>query len=70
MQDDALRQALANDALRSALAIQRDASGRPLNARPRDGLGRPLPRGSSGVARVPEELRELVERRDLDRARA
>ena len=35
---------------------ERDASGRPLNARPRDGLGRPLPRGSSGVARVPEEL--------------
>lgn len=35
---------------------ERDASGRPLNARPRDGLGRPLPRGSSGVARVPDQL--------------
>jgi hypothetical protein len=35
---------------------ERDASGRPLNARPRDGLGRPLPRGSSGVARVPDGL--------------
>jgi hypothetical protein len=33
---------------------ERDPSGRPLNARPRDGLGRPLPRGSTGVARVPE----------------
>ncbi|HEY9379195.1 MAG TPA: DUF309 domain-containing protein [Jiangellaceae bacterium] len=35
---------------------ERDARGRPLNARPRDGLGRPLPRGSSGVARVPDGL--------------
>ncbi|MGH8775349.1 MAG: DUF309 domain-containing protein [Jiangellaceae bacterium] len=35
---------------------ERDARGRPLNARPRDGLGRPLPRGSSGVARVPDQL--------------
>jgi uncharacterized protein len=35
---------------------ERDASGRPLNARPRDGLGRPLPRGNSGVARVPDQL--------------
>ena len=30
----------------------RDARGRPENARPRDGLGRPLPRGSVGVERV------------------
>jgi hypothetical protein len=35
----------------------RDARGRPVNARPRDGLGRPLPRGEAGVARVPEQLR-------------
>ncbi|HEX2362291.1 MAG TPA: DUF309 domain-containing protein [Jiangellaceae bacterium] len=35
---------------------ERDASGRPLNARPRDGLGRPMPRGSTGVARVPDGL--------------
>lgn len=35
----------------------RDSRGRPCNARPRDGLGRPLPRGSAGVARVPEDLR-------------
>ena len=33
---------------------ERDAAGRPLNARPRDGLGRPLPRGATGVARVPD----------------
>lgn len=33
---------------------ERDPSGRPLNARPRDGLGRPLARGAAGVARVPE----------------
>jgi uncharacterized protein len=35
---------------------ERDAAGRPLNARPRDGLGRPLPRGAPGVARMPEDL--------------
>ncbi|MFE7463166.1 DUF309 domain-containing protein [Streptomyces sp. NPDC057499] len=32
----------------------RDAGGRARNARPRDGLGRPLPYGSEGVARQPE----------------
>lgn len=35
---------------------ERDAAGRPLNARPRDGLGRPLPRGARGVARVDESV--------------
>jgi hypothetical protein len=35
---------------------ERDAAGRPLNARPRDGLGRPLPRGTEGVTRVPDDL--------------
>lgn len=35
---------------------ERDPRGRPLNARPRDGLGRPLPRGAAGVARVPDGL--------------
>lgn len=30
----------------------RDASGRPRNARPRDAQGRPLPRGARGVQRV------------------
>ncbi|MFN2518789.1 MAG: DUF309 domain-containing protein [Jatrophihabitantaceae bacterium] len=33
---------------------ERDPSGRPLNARPRDGLGRPMPRGTAGVPRAPE----------------
>ncbi|POX40083.1 DUF309 domain-containing protein [Streptomyces sp. Ru73] len=32
----------------------RDTEGRARNARPRDGLGRPLPYGSPGVARQPE----------------
>jgi hypothetical protein len=32
----------------------RDAAGRARNERPRDGLGRPLPRGTTGVARQPE----------------
>lgn len=36
----------------------RDASGRPANARPRDALGRPLARGQADVAeRVPERER-------------
>lgn len=34
----------------------RDASGRPRNARPRDRLGRPLPRGSQGVEAIPDDL--------------
>ncbi|OBF00208.1 DUF309 domain-containing protein [Mycobacterium sp. 852002-10029_SCH5224772] len=34
----------------------RDESGRPRSARPRDDLGRPLPPGSAGVARVPDDL--------------
>ncbi|WP_037295261.1 DUF309 domain-containing protein [Saccharomonospora azurea] len=32
----------------------RDTEGRARNARPRDGLGRPLPRGEQGVPRQPE----------------
>lgn len=32
----------------------RDAEGRARNARPRDGLGRPLPYGTDGVERQPE----------------
>jgi hypothetical protein len=32
----------------------RDQAGRPRNARPRDELGRPLPRGEAGVATTPE----------------
>jgi hypothetical protein len=34
----------------------RDAAGRARNARPRDGLGRPLPRHATGVERVPDDL--------------
>lgn len=34
----------------------RDENGRARNNRPRDGLGRPLPRGSVGVGRMPDEL--------------
>lgn len=36
---------------------ERDARGKPLNARPRDGLGRPLARGGSGTPRVPDDMR-------------
>ena len=35
---------------------ERDEAGRPRNARPRDALGRPLPRGESGVAGIPDDL--------------
>jgi uncharacterized protein len=35
---------------------ERNAQGRAQNARPRDALGRPLPRGQVGVERVPEDL--------------
>jgi hypothetical protein len=35
---------------------ERNAQGRAQNARPRDALGRPLPRGEVGVERVPEDL--------------
>ena len=34
----------------------RDAAGRPRNARPRDTAGRPLARGAVGVERVPDDL--------------
>jgi hypothetical protein len=34
----------------------RDAAGRPRNSRPRDELGRPLPRGAAGVEGVPDDL--------------
>ena len=34
----------------------RDESGRPRSARPRDALGRPLPHGGEGVPRIPEDL--------------
>jgi predicted metal-dependent hydrolase len=34
----------------------RDESGRPRSTRPRDALGRPLPQGSRGVPRIPDDL--------------
>lgn len=34
----------------------RDEAGRPRNSRPRDALGRPLPLGSEGVDRIPDDL--------------
>ncbi|MER6128027.1 DUF309 domain-containing protein [Streptomyces sp. NPDC001795] len=38
----------------AGLERDRDPEGRARSARPRDGLGRPLPYGSEGVARQPE----------------
>ena len=35
---------------------ERDQRGRARNSRPRDGLGRPLPRGATGVTRIPDDL--------------
>ncbi|MFH8404127.1 DUF309 domain-containing protein [Streptomyces sp. NPDC018019] len=48
----------------------RDPEGRARNARPRDGLGRPLPYGAPGVARQPEGVERrprqaLAEAQDL-----
>ena len=34
----------------------RDEGGRPRSARPRDSLGRPLPPGSAGTPRIPDDL--------------
>ncbi|GAA1434526.1 DUF309 domain-containing protein [Microlunatus lacustris] len=39
-----------------AVQRERDEQGRARNGRPRDGLGRPLPRGAEGVPRVPDDL--------------
>ena len=47
----------------------RDATGRARNARPRDGLGRPLPRGAPGVARLAEGVRRPPDE-TLDEAQA
>ncbi|WP_203790130.1 DUF309 domain-containing protein [Paractinoplanes rishiriensis] len=38
------------------IARDRDPAGRARNARPRDGLGRPLPRGTVGVPTTPEDV--------------
>lgn len=39
-----------------AVPRERDEQGRARNARPRDALGRPLPRGAEGVPRIPDAL--------------
>ncbi|WP_410871774.1 DUF309 domain-containing protein [Nocardia sp. A7] len=38
------------------ISRDRDTAGRARNDRPRDRLGRPLPPGSVGVARIPDDL--------------
>jgi hypothetical protein len=51
----AARDAAGNDpAGRDAAGRDRDSAGRARNARPRDGLGRPLPRGADGEAPAPD----------------
>ncbi|MEC3913960.1 DUF309 domain-containing protein [Nocardia sp. CDC160] len=45
----------------------RDENGRARNARPRDRFGRPLPFGSAGVPRIPDDL-ELPPAETLDYA--
>jgi hypothetical protein len=40
----------------SGISRDRDPTGRARNARPRDGLGRPLPHDAEGVERVPDDL--------------
>src|ERR1700759_1377721 len=37
-------------------ARDREESGRPRSTRPRDALGRPLPRGSEAIPRIPDDL--------------
>jgi len=39
-----------------AIRRDRDGTGRPRNARPRDALGRPLPHGAAGVPTTPEDV--------------
>ena len=46
---------------RSGSARDRDSAGRARSARPRDGLGRPLPYGAAGVQRQPEGVRRTPE---------
>ena len=47
--------------VRSGRRRDRDAEGRARSARPRDGLGRPLPYGSQGVTRQPEGVVRVPE---------
>jgi hypothetical protein len=53
--DAAARDAAGRDAAdRDAAGRDRDVAGRARNARPRDGLGRPLPRGADGEPPAPD----------------
>ncbi|MCX5386825.1 DUF309 domain-containing protein [Streptomyces sp. NBC_00083] len=47
--------------MESSAPRDRDVEGRARNARPRDGLGRPLPYGAEGVARQPEGVTRAPE---------
>ena len=38
------------------MSRDRDPAGKPRNARPRDALGRPLPRADAGLGMIPDEL--------------
>ena len=51
----------ANNGRVRDVARDRDAAGRPRNARPRDALGRPLPRDAKGVERVPDDYAPSAE---------
>ncbi|MEV0582895.1 DUF309 domain-containing protein [Nonomuraea sp. NPDC050310] len=50
------------------MSRDRDTQGRPRNARPRDEYGRPLPYGTPGVDRVPDDYAPTAEQA-LDDAR-
>ncbi|MCK2239064.1 MULTISPECIES: DUF309 domain-containing protein [unclassified Crossiella] len=45
---------MSTDGSAQQLDRDRDDEGRARNARPRDGLGRPLPHGAPGIERLPE----------------
>lgn len=53
---DAKGQIPASTPDRDSAVRDRDDAGRPKNARPRDGLGRPLERGAAGQPVTPEDL--------------
>src|SRR4051812_50036530 len=48
------RQRRAGPMVQGGMSRDRDATGRPRNARPRDALGRPLPRAAAGRSPVDE----------------
>ncbi|MFJ6656317.1 DUF309 domain-containing protein [Streptomyces sp. NPDC091377] len=52
----------SDDGTAAGTERDRDGAGRARNARPRDGLGRPLPYGATGVERQPEGVVRTPER--------